>query len=131
MPDGRRVLYPLDSGTFIADPESSASPLVLALPEGASEVSPMADPASYRAWLDNKMVIVHTDGRPMEQLVGQNTLGGNVPDDRWRVSEEGGASETAIVARSLDGRGRRLVIAGGSRFSQAAWATGGEEFIAR
>jgi len=129
MPDGRRVLYTLDSGTFIADPESSAPPRALALPEGASEVSPMADTASYRAWLDNKVVIVHTDGRPMEQLTGQNQVGGNSPDDRWLVSEEIGASETAIVARSLDGRGRRLVIAGGSRFSQAAWGAGGEEFI--
>jgi serine/threonine-protein kinase len=129
MPDGRRVMYTLDSGTFIADPESSAPPRALALPEGASEVSAMADTASYRAWLDNRGVIIHTDGRPMEQHFGHNTLDGNTPDDRWLVSEEVGASETAIVARSLDGRGRRLVIAGGSRFSQTAWATGGEEFI--
>ncbi len=129
MPDGRHVLYTLDSGTFIADPESSAPPRALALPEGAREVSALADTASYRAWLDDKLVILHTDGRPMEPFIGQNTLGGYTPDEQWRVSEEVGASETAIVARSLDGRGRRLVIAGGSRFSQAAWATGGEEFI--
>lgn len=45
------------------------------------------------------------------------------------MSEEAGATESAIVARSLDGSGRRLVIAGGSRYSMVGWATGGNEFV--
>jgi serine/threonine-protein kinase len=129
MPDGRRVIFTRDDGTFIADPESSAPPRALALPEGVELVRPMGDSVSYRARLDGKLVILHTDGRPMETVIGQILLAGVTPDDRWLMSEESGAAETAIVARSLDGSGRRLVIAGGSRFSQVSWAGGGEEFI--
>ncbi len=128
-PDGRRVVFSRDSGTFVADPETSTPPRSLDLPAGVEEVSPMADTTSYRAWLDNGMVIVHTDRRPMERVLNQIPVGGNTPDDRWLMSEEVDATESAIVARSLDGSGRRLVIAGDSRFSMVGWATGGNEFI--
>ena len=128
-PDGRRVLFSRDSGTFIADPETSDPPRVLRIPAGAEEVTPMADSTSYRAWLNNGMVILHTDGRPMERVLNQIPVGGSTPDNRWLMSEETDASETAIVARSLDGSGRRLVIASDSRFSMVGWAAGGNEFI--
>ena len=129
MPDGHRVVFGRDSGTFVADPETSTAPRALALPPGAEDVTPMADTASYRAWLGNNMVVVHTDSRPMERVLGQIPVGGSTPDDRWLMSEEAGATESAIVARSLDGRGRRVVIAGGSRYSMVGWAAGGNEFI--
>ncbi len=128
-PDGRRVVFSRDGVTFVANPETSAPPRALALPAGAEEVTPMADTTSYRAWLDSEMVIVHTDRRPVERVLGQIPVGGGTPDDRWLMSEEADATASAIVARSLDGRGRRLVIAGDSRFSMVGWAAGGHEFI--
>jgi hypothetical protein len=45
------------------------------------------------------------------------------------VEEEGTGTTSAIVARALDGTGRRVVIATGGRFSQVGPAPGAREFI--
>jgi hypothetical protein len=128
-PDGRRVFYRMAGGTFIADPDLSASPQRVPLTLPLDEATPMADGASYRGWLGDTLVIEHTNGSPPARVVGKPGLGATSPDDRWYVSEEPQANESAIVARSLDGSGRRIVIAGGGRFAMVAWAAGGHEFV--
>jgi hypothetical protein len=128
--DGHRVVFRSAAGAFSADPDVSEPPRALALPAALDELSPLADSASYRGWIGDTMVVVHTDGRPGQRLVSQANASASVSaDDRWLVSEESQGTESAIVGRALDGTGRRIVIAGEGRYSMAAWAAGGREFI--
>ena len=131
-PDGHRVVFSTDSGAFIADPEISAPPERIRLNQaigGADGVHPMADGVSYRGWLGDTIVVVHTDGSSALRVVASVAAGATSPDDRWFVSEEPQGTSSAIVARSLDGKGRRLVIAGERRYAMVAWAAGGHDFI--
>ncbi len=128
MPDGRRVIFSREDGTFIGDPESTAPPQRLSLPAGVSSVTALADGSSFIAWLGSRMVRLRTDGTKPETVVDQSVLFATSVDDRWLLSEELGPAESSIIARSIDGRGRRFVISGGSRFSQVGRA-GVREFI--
>jgi hypothetical protein len=128
MPDGRRVVFSRDDGAFVGDPESTAPPQRLSAPAGVGSVTSLADTTQFIAWLEGKMVRLHRDGRPPEQITDQPVLFATTVDDRWLLAEEVGATESAITARSIDGRGRRLVVAGASKFSQVGRA-GPREFI--
>jgi hypothetical protein len=132
-PDARRVVFSRrggdDRGAFIGDPELSAAPERLALPADMVEPHPMADSLSYRGWVHDTLVIARTNASPSLRVVAQTSGGGVSSDDRWYVSQEPQPGTSAIVARSLDGTGRRIVLAGEGRFAMVAWAAGGHEFI--
>jgi serine/threonine-protein kinase len=131
--DARRVVFTRrggdERGAFIGDPELSAAPERLRLPADIVEPHPMADSMSYRGWVGDTLVIAHTNASPSLRVVAQTSGGGVSSDDRWYVSEEPQPGTSAIVARSLDGTGRRIVLAGEGKFAMVAWAAGGHEFI--
>ena len=127
--DGHRLVVTRAGTTLIGNPDLSDPPKPLALSPMLADAHPMADPAAYRAWIGDTLVIEYVDGRPARRIVGQFTVAASSPDDRWILSEETQNGTSSLVARALDGSGRRLVIAGGGRFGMAAWAAGGHEFI--
>jgi hypothetical protein len=89
----------------------------------------MTDGASFRGLVGDTIVIAHTDGRPARRIPAAAGLSATSSDDRWTMAEEAGSGESQIVARTLDGSDRRVVIAGEGRFAMAAWAAGGHEFV--
>jgi serine/threonine-protein kinase len=129
MADGRRVLFSRDGQYFAGDPDVSDPPRPLALRGRISDLRPMADSSSYSGWRSDTMVIVHTDGRAEQRIVSRGGLNAISADDRWTVEEEGTGTTSAIVARALDGTGRRFVIATGGRFSQVGPVPGARELI--
>jgi hypothetical protein len=130
MPDRHRVLFSRDGQYFAGDPDVSDSPRPLALPRGISDIRPMSDSSSYFGWRGDTAIIVHTDGRTERPIVSSaGWLNAISADDRWSVEEEGMGTTSAIVARALDGTGRRIVIATGGRFSQVGPVPGARELI--
>jgi Tol biopolymer transport system component len=131
--DGRRVVFTRgggsDRGAFIGDPELSAPPVRLRLSIDLVEPHPTSDSSSYWGWIGDTLVIVRTDGSPPHKIPSHTGVGAASSDDRWFLSEEFQPGATAIVARSLDGTGRRIVIASGGQFSMVGWVPGGHEFI--
>ena len=129
MADGRRVMFNRDGRYFAGDPDVSDSPQPLTLPGTLYELRPMSDSSSYAGWRGDTLVIVHTDGRAEQRMATRQTLNAITTDDRWTVAEEGTGTGSAIVARALDGTGRRIVIATGGRFSQVGPVPGGRELM--
>jgi serine/threonine-protein kinase len=129
MADGRRIMFRRDGRYFASDPDVSDSPQALALPGTVDDLRPMSDSSSYGGVSGETVVIVHTDGRAQQRVGANVALNAISTDDRWTVEEEGTGTTSAIVARALDGTGRRVVIATGGRFSQVGPAPGAREFI--
>ncbi len=129
MADGRRVLFERDGRYFAGDPDVSDPPRPVALPGPVEAIVPMSDSSSYTGTRADTLVVVHTDGRPEQRIVTNALLNAISPDDRWTVEEEGTGTTSAIVARALDGTGRRVVIATGGRFSQVGPVPGAREII--
>jgi serine/threonine-protein kinase len=127
--DGRKVYFGKDGEFFVADPELSASPERVPATLRLEDMMPLADGKGYRGWRGDTIVIVHADGSSPMRIVAKQALAATSADGRWSVAEEPQTTETAVVARSLDGGGRRIVLAGGGRFAMAVWAAGGHEFI--
>jgi hypothetical protein len=127
--DSRRLVVNRNREALIGDPDLSTPPRPLRVSPNLSEVYSMTDSASYRGFVNGALTIEHLDGRSPLQLSARGGVGATTSDDRWYVSEETQGSTSAIIARALDGSGRRIVLAGEGRYSMAGWAAGGREFI--
>jgi hypothetical protein len=102
---------------LIGDPDLSTPP------------RPMNDSASFRGFIGDTLTIQQLNGRSPQRNAMRGGVGATSSDDRWYVSEETQGSTSSIVARALDGSGRRIVIAGDARYAMVGWAAGGHEFI--
>ena len=129
LSDGRRVMFRRDGRYYAGDPDISDTPQPLAVPATLDELRPLSDSSSYAGWRADTMVMVHTDGRAEQRIVTNGSLNAITTDDRWTVAEEGTGASSSIVARALDGTGRRLVIATGGRFSQVGPVPGARELM--
>ena len=129
MTDGRRVMFSRDGRYYAGDPDVSDSPQPLSVPPGLTDLRPLSDSSSYLGWHVDTMVIVHTDGRAEQRILSRGTLNAITSDERWTVAEEGTGLSSSIVARALDGTGRRVVIATGGRFSQVGPVPGAHELM--
>jgi serine/threonine-protein kinase len=129
MADGRRVMFWRDGRYFVGDPDVGDSPKPLALPGIVDDFRPMSDPSAYCGFRGDTLVITHADGRAEQRIVAHAGLNAISTDDRWTVEEEGTGATSAIVARALDGSGRRIMIATGGRFSQVGPVPGGRELM--
>ncbi len=129
MTDGRRVMFSRDGRYFVGDPEESDSPRPLALPGSVDDLRQITDSSSFSGWRGDTLVVVHTDGRPEQRIAVNGFLNAISTDDRWSVEEEGTGAASDVIARALDGSGRRIVIATGGRLSQAGPVPGGREVI--
>jgi Tol biopolymer transport system component len=128
MADGRRVLFLRGGRYYAGDPDVSDAAQALAVPANI-DLTPMADSSSYSGYRGDTLVIAHTDGRAQQHILGKGSLNAISMDDRWTVAEEGTGATSVVVARALDGTGRRIVIATGGRFSQVGPVVGGRDFI--
>ena len=128
MADGRRVFVARGGRAFAGNPDVSDQPQPLPLRVGLSGLEPTPDSATYTGWSGDTLIVMHTDGRPEQRIAARTVLNALSADNRWSVAEEGPANESAIVARALDGSGRRFVIATGGRFGMAT-PSGGREII--
>jgi hypothetical protein len=129
MNDGRRVLFSRSGKYYVSDPDLSDAPRPLPVAGNIVDLRPMSDSSSFAGWRSDTMVVVHTDGRAEQRTQSNSGLNAISFDDRWTVEEEGTGVSSVMVARALDGTGRRVVIATGGRFSQAGSAPGVREFI--
>jgi serine/threonine-protein kinase len=128
MADGRRVFLARGGRAFAGNPDVSDQPQPLPLRVDLTGLEATPDSATYTGWHGDTLVVMHTDGRPERRVFARSALNAISVDGRWTVAEEGGANESAIVARALDGSGRRVVIATGGRFGMAR-PSGGREII--
>jgi hypothetical protein len=129
MAGGRRVMFRRDGRYFAGDPDVGDSPRPLALSQNVDDFAPMSDPSSFSGFSGDTTVIAHTDGRGEQRVVTKAGLNAISADDQWTIAEEGTGVGSAIVARALDGSGRRVVIATGGAFSQVGPVPGGHELI--
>lgn len=107
----------------------SDAPQPLAVPGTLDELRPLADSSSFAGSRSDTLVIVHTDGRAEQRISSKGALNTITSDERWTVAEEGTGTSSSIVARALDGTGRRVVIATGGRFSQVGPVPGARELM--
>ena len=129
MADGRRVMFSRGGAYYAGDPDVSDAPRPLSLPAAIGNLRPMSDSSSYYGWRGDTMVVVHLDGRAEQRVIANASLNAVTPDDRWSVAEEGTGTTSSIVARALDGSGRRVVIATTGRFSQVGPVGGAPELM--
>ena len=127
--DGRRALFSRNGQYFVGDPDVSDAPKPLAVPGNLEELRPMSDSSTYSGWQADTLVVVHTDGRAQSRMVTRSALNAITADDRWTVGEEGTGRTSVVVARALDGSGRRIAIATGGRFSQVGPVAGARELM--
>jgi len=127
---GQRVVFnDAKRRPFIGNPDESGPPTPLVTDPMLTWAQPMGDSAGYFGLANDTLVLLPADGRPAVRVVGpRNPSSLAVVGGRWIVAEEsavgGGLS---IVARAIDGSGRRIVLAPDRRFTMLSGTPAGQQ----
>ena len=130
LADSRRVLFKRDDRYFVGDPDLGDSPRPLALPATIDNVIPTSDSTIFAGWVHDTLVVVRSDGHEIRRIVARYGLHAVSSDNEWTMEEEStGASSSGVIARALDGSGRRIVVTTTGRFGQVTSMPDDREFI--
>ena len=99
--------------------------------EGSQFFLPLPDGQSYFVNRGDTVVAQRSDGSGeiVRVVTVQGSSGGVTADGRWELMQEFVGGSPAVVARALDGSGRRLVIPRTERLGMVWAAHGTNEFI--
>ena len=129
-PDGRRIIYVDGDSVFIGDPGLSTPPEPLPVPSRRfADLLP--DGERYQGFVGDTTIIARLDGtgQTFRMLRTNAGTGAVTRDGHWIIAQEQIGTGLALVARALNGSGRRQVVALGDQYSMTGAVPGTDEVI--
>ena len=128
--DGRRLLVDRDSDVVTGDPDVATPPRDFVRPPRVRNLTATEYTAGLAGYAHDSLLLQFLDGRPTRAIAASPLLNAFSTDLRWMAAEEIRDGKSSLVARALDGTGRRILLNSTSRMGQVSWPAGGSEFIA-
>jgi Tol biopolymer transport system component len=128
--DGQHAYAVRGKVVMRGDPTVATPPETLRM-EGSTFFQPLPDGKSYFVNRGDTVVVQRNDGsgEVTRVVTVQGSSGAVTADGRWELMQETVGGSTAVVARALDGSGRRLVIPRSEKLGMVWAAHGTNEFI--